>query len=217
MLRIGRLDGVVELVAQREFELTEPSLDIVNLTPLGPLSRLPGQIPQDVEIALGDVEGVRPLHLDDDGGAVGKLGGVDLTDRGRRDGLCRKRSKKLVRRSAELCFHDFRHVVVGHGRRIVLELRELLDIIRGQDVGPSTEHLPELDERGAEILEGGAEVLRTCRGAPLPPQPTKRKQAAEPKLEHEPAEPVTCQHRQDLPEPATILPIGDPELQDAVI
>ena len=56
---------------------------------------------------------------------------------------------------------------VGHRLDLVDELAELLDVDVGKQVGARGEQLPELDVRGAELLERAAKLDRTLAGGRL--------------------------------------------------
>ena len=59
---------------------------------------------------------------------------------------------------AHLLLDDRPGLVEGERRHPVLQLAELLDEIGWHQIGPGGEHLPQLDEGGAQVLEGHADL-----------------------------------------------------------
>ena len=93
------------------------------------------------------------------GSPVASVGAVHLGDRAG----CQRRGVDVVEdvlpRHAELLLHHLHDLLLGERRHVVLQRRELLDVLRRQQVGPRRQDLPELRERRAELLEGGAQAL----------------------------------------------------------
>ncbi len=99
----------------------------------------------------------RAQDLDCSLGASWKHGDVHLRDRGARDGLRLELLEDLCDRLAEGAF-DFGNGELGCERRhLILQLRQLVGDIRGQEVAARREHLAELDENRAERLERAAQ------------------------------------------------------------
>src|SRR5262249_10889414 len=63
------------------------------------------------------------------------------------------RLEDVLPRDAELLLHDRDHLVLLERRHLVLQGRELVDELGRQQVRPRREHLAELRERRAELLE----------------------------------------------------------------
>ena len=88
---------------------------------------------------------------------------MHLTDRGGSDRLLGELEEQALDRLTELLAYDL--LDVGEGKRadLVLELSQLDDDVRRDDVGPRGEQLPELHERRAELVEHLAQVLASLR------------------------------------------------------
>ncbi len=108
-----------------------------------------------------------PQHLDRDLGAVRQLGEMHLRDRRGGDGVAIERLEHLVD-GLPVEPVERRDDLVGRKRRhAVLQLRELVGDVERDQVAPRREHLPELDEDRAQILERKAQphapAAPTCR------------------------------------------------------
>ena len=78
---------------------------------------------------------------------------MHLADRRRRDGLLLEVEERPLDRQAELRLDDPLDVLDRERRHLVLELPELGDHVRRDEVGTRREQLPELDERRPELVE----------------------------------------------------------------
>ncbi len=162
--RVGRLAHEVELVLQVARELRH-HLARLEAPRLGPELEQPRRGLEQPHV-LGDL----PLdpgaqHLDRDLGAVLELGQVDLRDRGAGDRVAPEIREDSVHAGAEASL-DLRHGKIGGERRhLVLQLGQLVGDVERQQVAARREHLPELDEDGAERLERPAQPLGPGRVA----------------------------------------------------
>ena len=84
------------------------------------------------------------MHLGDRAG--GQRRGVDVVEH-------------VLPRHAHLLLHHLHDLLLGERRHVVLQRRELLDVLGRQQVGPRGQDLAELRERRAELLEGRPQPL----------------------------------------------------------
>ena len=90
-----------------------------------------------------------------------------LADRRCRDRRLVELGEELLDGELELFADDALDVRVRERAHVVLELLQLLDDVRRDDVGPRREQLAELDEGRAELVEQLAQVLAALGGRPL--------------------------------------------------
>src|SRR2546429_1559219 len=90
---------------------------------------------------------------------------MNLADRRRRKRLLLEVPEDLLWRRAKLLAHDVDDVAVREWRDCVEELEHLIAIRRRQQVEAHGEHLPELDPRAAQLLEGRPHAYRTIVAA----------------------------------------------------
>ena len=108
-LRIAALLEVIGLGAKRLGELVHQADDVILLghgpAPAGRRC----QVAKDLQVLVDLRDDTGSLHLDDDAGAVGEGGRVDLADRGRRQRNVAEAGEHGVNRPAELRRDDVRH------------------------------------------------------------------------------------------------------------
>ena len=90
-------------------------------------------------------------HLDDDLGAVLQRGCMDLRDGARPHRVGFERREQLLEWRSEILGHDPARDVRWIRRHRALELLELGGDLGADRIGPQAQHLPELDERRAEL------------------------------------------------------------------
>src|SRR5262249_6116283 len=134
----------------------------------------PGGLLQKLDVALDLAWRVRALHLDGDAPAVRQDGAMHLADRRRCHRLLLELEEQTRDRLVQVLEHHPLHVGVGKRPDVVLKAPELRDDVRRDDVRAGGEQLPELDERGAELVEHLPQVappdrrcLRRRRSAPF--------------------------------------------------
>ena len=86
----------------------------------------------------------RPMHLGDRAG--GQRRGLDVIE-------------DVLPRHAELLLHHLHDLFLAERRHVVLQGRELLDVLGREQVGSGRQDLAELGERRTELLERGAQAL----------------------------------------------------------
>ena len=91
-------------------------------------------------------------------------GEVHLRDRGARERRLLERGEQRLDRAAEPALDLAADLGEGEGRAVVLERLELLDPVRGEEVGPRREQLAELRERRPQL---GEELPEPHRRAPV--------------------------------------------------
>ncbi len=117
----------------------------------------------------------RAEHLDGDVAAVGGDGAVDLRDRGRTDRLLPELGEQPLERHSERGFDRLLDGGERRGRKVVLQLRQILRRALADQVGPGRQRLPELDRGGTDFLQrlrvigGGRNVRSDTRNAREPP------------------------------------------------
>ena len=159
-LDVPGLAPEVELGLQRLGEVLHDGGRVDDLAQPRTVGRLSGEHAEQPEVARDRLPRAGPLHLDDDALAVRQGGAVHLRDRAGGERLELHALEHVVPRDAELLLHHLDHLGLGEGRHLVAQRGELLDVRRGHEVGTRREHLPELAERRAELLERLAQPLR---------------------------------------------------------
>ena len=106
----------------------------------------------------------RPLHLDDDVLAVFERRAVHLPDRPGRERRRLDRLEDVLPRHLQLLFHHVDDLGLGERRDVVLQLGQLVDDVRRDEVRTRREDLTELREGRAELFERGAKPPRAVRG-----------------------------------------------------
>jgi hypothetical protein len=152
-LSVARLLLVVELLADRARELVDelPGVDEVELAhSVAHDARDRGH---QLQIGFDLARRRRPLHLDHDVLDVREGRPMHLADRGGGDRPRVEREERAVDPEPELLLDDALDVLDRERRHVVLELLQLDDDVRRDDVGPGREQLTELHERRAELVE----------------------------------------------------------------
>ncbi len=172
-----RLFEEVELGAEVDLELVGERLDLEQLRSLGVTGDQRRGRPQkrEVDLHLLDDSGPPDLHHD-------LPAGLQQREMRLRDRCCRKRLRIDAREDvvAEICADDRVDVRKRHGRHLVDEPAQLLDVDVRQEVGTRRKELAQLDERRAELLQGQAEVARALtRRLSMPAHADLRQDAAE--------------------------------------
>ena len=155
---------------------------------------------RDDEVLAHDLFHPGPQHLDHHL-ASAVCGPVHLAERGggQRTGL--EPLEELPHVASELLAHHLLGDAGGQRRHLVGEGTDGREVGLGQDVRPGSEHLGQLDERGAEVGERPGESLRTAAVA-LRVAPSRAPDDEEPapvqqECQHErkqPAEDDECAH-----------------------
>ena len=174
-----RLDREVELAAQGLGEVGEDRGQVDDATEGRPVAGLLGEQLEQGEILEDLPLGTRALHLEHDGRAVGQRGAVHLGDRsgGQRGRL--DLSERVLPGDAELGLEHRHDLGLRERRHVVLQPRELGDVLGRQQVGARREHLAELGERRAELLECLAQPACTVCGRTVVAQPVPCEDAAD--------------------------------------
>mmetsp|Transcript_3030 Transcript_3030/g.8846 ORF Transcript_3030/g.8846 Transcript_3030/m.8846 type:complete len:243 (+) Transcript_3030:900-1628(+) len=165
---IAALPNVVDLLVEDGAALLVDALEVAAALVLSVQQcRHPPQLRQvDVEQILE----AGALHFDDHLGAVPEGGPVHLPQAGCGQRPLVKGSKQHFRRSAQLCLDDGSHPLHRKRRHPILQLGKLLGELRGEQVRPGREQLPDLDEGGSQLQNGAPQPPR-C----VPPPPRLRR------------------------------------------
>jgi hypothetical protein len=148
---------------------------------------------EHLEVALDDLVHAGPQDLDDDLLAVAQRRGVHLGDRGRRE----RRRSKLANTSAS--GPERRLDGRGRDRAVerrdpVLQLRQLIGDVDGQQVAARRQGLAEFHEDRPELLEREPQPLAARdAGAALKPGPRRQ-------IEQEPQRPVQMRRAHEIVE-----------------
>ena len=126
---------------------------------LGRLDAFSAKTSRQREVLLDQLAGVGSLDLDDDLLPGRERRPVHLRDRAGGERLRLHRLEDVLPRDAELLLHHRDDLRLGERRHVVLQGRELFDELGREQVRSRREDLPELAERGTELLERGAEPL----------------------------------------------------------
>ena len=153
---------------------------------------------------------LRALHLDDDVLPVAQRGRVHLGDGRGRQGLRVDPREHLVRIAPELVAHGALHVREVEGAHAIEAAAKLGAVGLGEEALARGDELPELDVRGAEVLEGLAQGDGRVGLAAAHARPEERSHhlRARPPRAHEAPERARREHRRDAERPD-----GDPHRQ----
>ena len=132
-LGVVRLSGQVELPAQVHLEFAGQRLELEELRLLGVAVQEPDRGAHQVEIDVDLLHHPRPPHLDHDLAPVLEERAVDLGDRGARQRLCVDAREDI---RTEIGDDRLLDLLERDGRRVVDELRELVDVDVGKQVRP---------------------------------------------------------------------------------
>ena len=162
-----------------EVELVEDGLLVLrhHLHRAQALALLPvalGQVGDDVEepdVPADDLVDPRAQDLDHHLAAVLEAGGVDLGDRGRRQGGFVESVEDRRHRATQGLLDEGACLGPGEGRDPVLELGQLDREVVREQVAAGGEDLAELDEDGPEVLQGAADAHRVGLGVAPEPEP----------------------------------------------
>ena len=171
---VPRLVAVVELEPDRARELVDELPRVHELERAHALAEQLRRLVEQPEIRLDLAGGRRPLDLDGHDLAVGQDGAVHLADRGRRDRNLVELEERLLDGEPELLLDHLAHLLERERRDVVLELPQLDDDVRRDDVRPRREELPELHEGRAELVEHLAEPPPAVGAASPSPSPFSR-------------------------------------------
>ncbi len=108
---------------------------------------------QHLDVARDQRRDVRAQHLHDDGLPVAQFRGVHLRDRRGRERRRVELREDIRNRAAKRALERRDRERAGERRHLVLELRELGGHLRIEQIGPHGQHLAELHEDRAELLE----------------------------------------------------------------
>jgi hypothetical protein len=157
-LRVARFDRVIELLAE---VLGEPKGQVRGPNPSSPVGRgvePAGEREDDVEVALDEFLDTRALDLHDHLRPAVQPRAVHLADRGSSKRHRVEPLKGLVWGLAELRPQQPPDRCLIGGRDTILKYRQLLGGTLSQQVRARREHLPELHEHPARLLQGLAEL-----------------------------------------------------------
>ena len=203
-LDVARLRGEVELAQERAPEFLDHA-DRLIASRLGQLALDElREVPEDAQVGLDLRLDARPPHLEHHRCPVDEGRAVHLRDRRRAEGRAVEVEEHIGRRGADRLLDDRQQLVERDRRRAAVQLRELRGPLGRQEVVAGREHLPELDEGRAELLERLAQTLlrlelrAACRRAPLQdlPGPFQHRGDADPA--DEVAETVPDEDQADL-------------------
>ena len=153
---VARLDAEVELLAQPVRELGGELGHVIRDRPRGPRLERGRQLQQYLEVALDRLGDTGSLDLDDDLVARVQASAVHLADGRRGQGRPVELRERRPRGPTELRLEQLPHRVGIGERDAVLQMGQLVGDRRRQEIGSRGEHLPELDEDAAAVLEGPA-------------------------------------------------------------
>ena len=168
-VRVLPVADEVELAPYVLLELRDHPRGVVHGQIGEPLFDLYGDHLQDRDVLIDRRRDPRALYLQHDARAVGEDSGVNLCEGGRGQRLRIDRTQAGLQLGA-LCADVRLHLCERDRGHVVLEVLELLDQSRWKKVAADAHHLPELDVRGPELLEGETDprIDRTVHLRPSP-------------------------------------------------
>lgn len=153
------LADVIQLRAQGLGELLGEPDEVVAVRNLPAASRRGGHVSENFQVLLDLFNDTGPAHLNDNFSAVRHGGPVSLADRRRRERRPVEGGEQSRQWLPELRRNHRLDLVGGHRWGLVLQLRQLRLVVRGEEIGPCRDDLPELDEGRAQLREGHANVF----------------------------------------------------------
>ena len=192
---VRRLAHQVELVEDGLLVFVARPRSAAAAGPRGVIAREPREHVHHLEVALDVRAHAGPQHLDDDLLPALERRRVHLGDRGRRERRLVEALEDLGDRPAVGALDDRARLGARERRHAVLQLRELVGDVLGQQVAPGRERLAELDEDRPQPLQREADAL-AARAAARALEPGRRRQ-----VEHEAQRPEQVGREDDVVEP----------------
>lgn len=164
LLGVARLLEVVDLLVDELAKLLDDRLQ-VNVTPQqrNGLRQQSGELPQDVDVERDALLQVRALHLDGNCLAALEEPLVHLTYRRGRDGRGVHAVEHVFYPLAQLRLDDGERLGVAERLHAVLQLDQLAEILRREQVRAARQRLPSLDEGRPERRDELHELARALR------------------------------------------------------
>mmetsp|Transcript_20634 Transcript_20634/g.49119 ORF Transcript_20634/g.49119 Transcript_20634/m.49119 type:complete len:318 (+) Transcript_20634:1184-2137(+) len=152
LLDVAHLLSVVELLKELLPKLVDDELGVAAEAVDGEPVEVPGEPPENVEVAVDEGLHAGAPHLDGDVlPCVPELCFVDLPEACSGDGRLADAAEDLRQGPPEVRLHDRERLRVGEGGHVVLQDAELFHEVLADDVGAVREHLARLDEGRAEV------------------------------------------------------------------
>ncbi len=163
----------------------------------------PGDRVQHLDVARDQRCDVRPQHLHDDGLAVAQACGVHLSNRRGRERRRVELGEDIRDLAAERPLERLDRDRAGERRHLILELRELRRDLGLEQVRAHGQHLAELHEDRAELLEREPQshAERLCRLAARQNLAHPRDRAQQVRAPNDLVEPVTHERALDREHP----------------
>ena len=205
-LGVVALARVVQFAGNLAVELLDEPQQVEVPGPFEAMLQLRGDRPQDVDVRAQLIGHAAALHLHDDLTPVRQAGGVGLPDRRRTQRQFVERGEQVRQRRTQLGLDGPPDAVERLGGHPRAKRRQLAGEVGGHQVRPGRQDLPELDEGGAELLEGPAHDGRGAEGGvharlvrgERPDDCSARPGLVQPGRRSEDPEPVAGQDPEDL-------------------
>ena len=156
---VARLLPEVQLAMQRVRQVREHRLHVDHLLQPRAVTDLLGEDLEQRQVLFDLLLRVGTLDLHHDLLAVRERRAMHLGDRAGGERLRLDVVEHVLPRHAQLLLHDAHDLLLGERRHVVLQRRELLDVLGRQQVGARRQDLAELRERRTQLLERGAQAL----------------------------------------------------------
>ena len=156
---LGRFQGEIQFLDDGALELFADGNGIEDVHALHVFLQQEREVEHDLQIHLDKLFHARALDLHRHLFARLQFRLVDLGDGGGGDGRFAELPEQGLQRHAELRRHHGLGFRGRKGRHRVLELFQGGGPFRRQQIRPVAHHLAQLDEGGAQFLEGGAEAF----------------------------------------------------------
>ena len=149
----------VQLAVQRIGQVREHRLHVDHLLEPGAVTHLLREYLEERQVLLDLLLRLGSLDLHHDLLAVRQRRAVHLGDRAGGERLWLDVIEDVLPRHAQLLLHHVHDLLLGERRHVVLERRELRDVLGRKQVGTRRQDLSELRERRTQLLERGAQAL----------------------------------------------------------
>ncbi len=161
MARVGRLAHQVELVGDGVLEFAHHFAQVQERPLRERALEESGERVEERDILGDHLADVGPQDLHGHVAAVVERGEMHLRDRGARDGRLVDGAKDFRVRPAVGAVERRRGAIPGEGRNVVLQLRELVGDVLGNEVAAHREELAELHEHRSQGFEREPQALAT--------------------------------------------------------
>ena len=153
--QIGGLGLEIHFLLGHHPHFVQDLVKVYQFVHRGVLEQLAGLLQQQ-DVTAHDLVDALPLNLHHHFFAGLQRGGVSLRNGSAAQRLLVERRKDLLQRSSVGVFDLVLYLLEGHGGHVAAKPGQGFAVGLGQDIRPHGKNLPQLDKRGAQLLDDGA-------------------------------------------------------------